>query len=154
MRRVYVDGVFDMFHASHIEYLRRVRDEAGVPSEQVHLICGVVTDEDTASYKRVPVIPHDMRCTMLRHCDLVDEVITHPPLVLTGEFLDEHDIHLVFHGDDSLQEDFFAVAIARNIMRYVPYSRRISTTRILGEVQRRTAEGSLDRHLIQQRLRS
>lgn len=151
-RRVYVDGVFDLFHASHIDYLRRVREGTDVPPDQVHLICGVVTDEDTASYKRLPVIPHDLRCTMLAHCDLVDEVVTHPPLVLTDEFIDQHDIHLVFHGDDSLQEEFFRVPIARGIMRYVPYSRKISTTRVIGEIQRRTADRSLDQHIIQQRL--
>ena len=64
-RAVYCDGVWDLFHAGHLEFLQNVRSAAardlGVANAEIHLVCGVVTDEDTASYKRLPVVPHAQR---------------------------------------------------------------------------------------------
>lgn len=156
-RAVYCDGVWDLFHAGHLEFLQNVRSAAardlGVANAEIHLVCGVITDEDTASYKRLPVVPHAQRVDMIRQCRLVDTVVAHPPLVLTDAFLDAHGVELVFHADDSLQEDFFAAAIARGIMRYVGYSLRASTSRILGEVQRRSRDETLESNHICKPLR-
>ena len=135
--RVYADGVFDLFHASHLEFLRKAK-AAGGPGAV--LVIGVMTDED-AGWKRPPVIPHAQRVALIQHCRLVDEVITHPPLQLTGEFLDEHKISCVVHGDDDLQEEFFGVPRARGIMRYVPYTREgpyaISTSDLIARIRGR-----------------
>ena len=59
------------------------------------------------------------------------------PLVLTESFLEEHAIDLVFHGDDSQQEEFFGVCIAKGIMRYIPYDvaeTGVSTTVLIKRV--------------------
>ena len=134
---VYVDGVFDLFHAGHIAFLRKARKVAGPGAR---LIAGVITDED-ARWKRKPVIPHVQRVEVVRHCMLVDEVIPSPPLVLTDEFLDEHGITCVVHGDDSQQAEFFAAPRARGIMKYVPYEREsplaVSTSGIIAAIRGR-----------------
>ncbi len=136
--RVYADGVFDLFHAGHLSFLRKAREVGG---SNVTLIVGVMTDE-AAGWKRRPIIPHAQRLEMLRNCRLVDEVVEEPPLVLTGDFLDQHKIMRVVHGDDDLQEEFFHVPRERKIMVYVPYAREgvmaVSTSKIIARVRERT----------------
>lgn len=135
--RVYTDGVFDLFHAGHLEYLRKARALGGAAAV---LVVGVVTDE-AARWKRPPVIPHAQRVEMLRCCRLADEVVAEPPLVLTPEFLDAHKIDVVVHADDDPQRAFFRVPIERGIMRYVPYTREgplaASTTALIARIRAR-----------------
>lgn len=135
--RVYADGVFDLFHSSHLEFLRKAR-AAGGPGAV--LVIGVMTDE-AAGWKRPPVIPYAQRLEMLKCCRLVDEIVPDPPLVPTGDFLDEYRITLVVHGDDDLQEEFFRVPRSRGIMRYVPYTREgplaVSTSELIARIRGR-----------------
>jgi choline-phosphate cytidylyltransferase len=142
MSVVYADGVFDLFHASHLEFLRKAREAGG---EGARLLVGVVTDDD-AKWKRMPVVPHAQRVEMLRNCRLVDDVVSHPPLVLTGEFLDRHGITHVVHADDDEQEEFFKVPRERGIMVYVPYTREgplaTSTSALIARIRSRDDLGA------------
>ncbi len=130
---VYVDGIFDLFHPGHIAFMKRAK-AAGGPGAK--LLVGVITDED-ATWKRIPVMSHQERVTMVKHCTEVWKVVERPPLVLTSEFLDENAISLVVHGDDSRQESFFAAAIERGLMKYVPYEKGISTTALIERAAQR-----------------
>jgi cytidyltransferase-like protein len=136
--RVYADGIFDLFHTSHLEFMRKARAVGGPDAV---LVIGVITDEAAIAYKRPPVVPYPQRLEMLQCCNLVDEVVPNPPLVLTGEFLDEHQITHVVHGDDDLQEDFFSVPRSREMMRYVPYTREgplaTSTSELIARIRSR-----------------
>jgi len=137
-QRIYADGVFDLFHTGHLEFLRKVRAVGG---SSATLVIGVMTDE-AAGWKRPPVIPHPQRVEMIRACRLVDEVVETPPLVLTEEFLDLHRITMVVHGDDDPQREFFRVPIERGIMRYVPYTRdgplAVSTSGLISRIRHRS----------------
>ena len=134
---VYVDGVFDLFHAGHIAFLKKAKAVGGTGAK---LIVGVVTDKD-ASWKRDPYVSHENRVAMLKHCNIVDEVIETPPLIISEPFLRDREIDFVVHGDDDRQEQFFAVPIALGVMRYVSYTGGISTTEIARRViQSGTAE--------------
>lgn len=137
--RVYVDGVFDLFHVGHLAFLRKARElgaHEAAAGEAVTLVAGVITDDD-ARWKRRPVIPHGERVEMVRNCRLVDSVLVEPPLKLTEEFLDEFGIDLAVHGDDSEQAEFFVGPIRRGIMRYVPYHAGRSTSAIIADVKKR-----------------
>jgi len=127
---VYADGVFDLFHAGHLEFLRKAK-EAGGPG--AFLLVGVITDED-ATWKRAPIVPHGERVAVVSACKLVDGVVERPPIILTDTFLDSARVDIVVHGDDSLQEEFFRAAISRGIMRYVPYTSGVSTSEIIARV--------------------
>jgi len=129
MTRVYVDGVFDLFHVGHINLLLNAKEYGN------QLVVGVITDKDTESYKRTPVINHKNRVTMLKYCSIVDEIIENPPLVLTKKFIVDNNIDLVIHADDSKQEEFFKVPIDLGIMKYVPYTKSISTTKIIEKIK-------------------
>lgn len=128
---VYADGIFDLFHPGHVAFLQKARAVGGLDAE---LLVGVITDED-ARWKRPPIFTHAERVTMVRQCCEVARVVESPPLVLTDEFLDEHNISFVVHGDDDKQEHFFAVPIARGIMRYVGYTPGVSTTDIISRIR-------------------
>lgn len=134
---VYVDGVFDLFHPGHIAFMKKAKAEGGPGAR---LLVGVITDED-AAWKRAPVMTHQERTTMVKHCTEVWRVIDRPPLVLTQEFLAENAVDIVVHGDDSRQEGFFAAAIERGIMRYVPYSRGVSTSALIERAAQRAGGG-------------
>lgn len=125
---VYVDGVFDLFHAGHINFLKEAKKYGD------KLLVGVITDKDVESYKRTPIIAHSDRITMLKFCKLVDKVIEYPPLVITEEFILKNKIDLVIHADDSKQEEFFKVPISKGIMKYIPYTSRISTTKLINSI--------------------
>lgn len=133
---IYVDGIFDLFHSGHVEFLRQAR--AITIDQDCWLIVGVITDED-AQWKRKPIIPHAQRVSMLRACKYVDEIIENPPLVLTDAFLDQYTISNVVHGDDDYQESFFKAARDRDMMVYVPYTHEgplaNSTTNIISIIK-------------------
>lgn len=138
---VYTDGVWDLFHVSHIEFLKSIKahvsETQSVPLANVHLVVGVISDVDVTSYKRIPVLNEDQRRRMVEACKHVDTVVPNSPLIVTDEILDTHDISFVYHGDDSKQEKFFQNAIKRGIMRYIPYHTELSTTKIIAMVQDR-----------------
>jgi len=141
--RVYCDGVFDLFHAGHVGFLKEVRRKAREEfpkAEEIHLIVGVISDADVLTYKRHPVVREDNRAAAVAACRWVNKIVPNAPLVLTKEFLTEHALDLVFHGDDSNQEEFFAVPIAHGIMRYCPYdpdNTGISTTGLIATIKQR-----------------
>ena len=126
--RIYVDGVFDLFHHGHVNMLRQARELGD------SLIVGVVSDEDALSYKRSPILSLEERTGVVRGCRYADEVIT-AELVIDEAFLRRHQIDKVVHGDDSDQSEFFAVPLEMGIMHYLPYTGSISTTDILGRIR-------------------
>ena len=121
---VYVDGVFDMFHKGHINFLYQAKLLGTT------LIVGVVTDTDVNSYKRMPIISYENRVAVLKELRMVDQVVE-AQLILDNDFIKKYNIDLVAHGDDAKQEQFFKIPIEMGIMRYVKYTQTISTSKII-----------------------
>ncbi len=94
----------------------------------------MLADDVVAAYKRRPIMTLAERVAVVAACRYVDEVLPNAPYRLTTEFLDEHDIALVVHGDDlpadALEEVFGPVAAAGKL-RLVPYTPGISTTDLI-----------------------
>ena len=129
--RIFVDGVFDMFHFGHLRLLQRARSLGDF------LVVGVHSDEVCASYKRKPFLGMEQRCEIVRALKIVDQVLADVPLLVTREFIQTHNIDLVVHGDDNLYSDFYRIPAEMGIMRYVPYTEGISTTELIAWVQER-----------------
>jgi glycerol-3-phosphate cytidylyltransferase-like family protein len=76
----------------------------------------------------------------------VDEVVSNAPYKVTTDFLDEHDISVVVHGDDippgTLEEVFGAIAVAGKL-RLVPRTAGISTTDLIHRVYEQDPETRL-----------
>jgi ethanolamine-phosphate cytidylyltransferase len=129
--RVYVDMVGDLFHAGHVSLLRDARRHGD------WLIVGVLSDDTTSSYKRRPIMTLDERVAVIQACRYVDEVIPDAPYSLTEDFLEEHAITVVVHGDDLTPEaarTVYGPAVDSGRFIVVERSNDISTTQLIQRV--------------------
>ena len=134
--RVYVDMVGDLFHAGHVSLLREARRHGD------WLVVGVLSDDIAAAYKRRPIMTLAERVAVIESCRYVDEVIEDAPFRVNEDFLDEHAISTVVHGDDLSPEgaeSVYGPAAAAGRLVYVQRTGGISTTQLIQRV--------LDTHL-------
>jgi len=131
MKRVYVDMVADLFHIGHINILKQARQHGD------YLIVGIHNDSDVESYKRIPIINEYDRCEIVRNCRLVDKVIENAPLTITKEYIEEHKIDYVFHGDDqnAAYSDQHRIPRELGIMVYGKYTPGVSTSYIIDKIK-------------------
>ena len=124
---IYVDGVFDLLHKGHINMFINTKQHAETefPNTKINIIVGLVTDTDAESYKRTPILTFQERKDMLSACKYIHHVVESPSSHLSEEFIENHNIKLVFHGNDNLFEDYYRIAIQKGIMKYIPYKRLI-----------------------------
>ena len=135
MIRVYVDMVGDLFHYGHVRFLER----AGRLGDE--LVVGVHSDETVRDYKRPTVMTMAERIQVIAACQFVHEVIPDAPLTVTREWIVEHELDLVVHGDDLDEESLgimYGVPRDLGILRLVPYANGVSTTEIMERVRRRS----------------
>ncbi len=129
--RVYVDMVGDLFHAGHVSLLREARRHGD------WLVVGVLSDDTAASYKRRPIMTLAERVAVIESCRYVDEVIEDAPFRVTEDFLHEHAITTVVHGDDlspAGAESVYGPAAAAGGLVYVRRTGGISTTQLIQRV--------------------
>ena len=129
---VYTGGTFDLFHAGHVELLRRC-------SELGAVTVSLNTDEFIEAYKgRKPVISYEERAKVLDACRYVDRVVPNiggndsriaidlvkPDLIVIGSDWARRDYHAQMSFTQEWLDD-------RGIgLCYIPYTRGISTTDI------------------------
>ena len=135
--RVYTGGTFDLFHAGHVELLRKCHALGEVT-------VALNTDDFIASYKgKPPVMTYSERAAVLMSCRYVDKVIPNhggpdskpsilavaPDLIVIGSDWARKDYYLQMQfSQDWLDQHGIGLA-------YVPYSWGISST----EIKRRMA---------------
>lgn len=134
-RRVYIGGVFDLFHRGHIESLRRAKEFFHGP---VELIVGIISDEDATSHKRKPIYSGEDRYEIIKSIKYVDHIILDAPIFITREFIRKHNIDCVVHGfsdteDFNKQKHFFKDVL--DIFYQIPYYQHSSTTEILSKIK-------------------
>ena len=137
MKRIYIDGIFDLFHRGHLESLKQAKNI----DKDIYLIVGIIDDETASGYKRKPIINQFDRAEIIKNIKIVDEIIESAPLVITREFIEENNIHLVVHGfandnDWEKQKDFFKYLIENNKFKKINYYDKISTTDIINNIKR------------------
>jgi FAD synthetase len=69
MVKVMASGVFDLIHPGHVSYLKQARSYGD------HLTVVVASDATVRKKKHEPIMPEDMRATMVGYLKPVDEVI-------------------------------------------------------------------------------
>ena len=137
MKRIYIDGIFDLFHRGHLESLKQAKNI----DKDIYLIVGIIDDETASGYKRKPIINQFDRAEIIKNIKIVDEIIESAPLVITREFIEENNIDLVVHGfandnDWEKQKDFFKYLIENNKFKKINYYDKISTTDIINNIKR------------------
>tara|TARA_B110000208_G_scaffold165580_1_gene203872 strand:+ start:533 stop:1612 length:1080 start_codon:yes stop_codon:yes gene_type:complete len=133
MVRIFIDGVFDYYHRGHREHFHRVSNLY----KCVHLIVGIISDEECVLYKRKPVMSESMRSVLVKKDKNVDKCFI-SPLIITRKFIEDHEIDFVYHAfanreDESKQSDCFEIPRQMGIFRTVPYVEGVSSTSILTE---------------------
>ena len=129
--RIATDGVFDLLHVGHINFMNKIKSEG---DELIVLVC---TDLYASSYKRTPIIPQEQRLEMVKALAIVDEAYLYGEESLSEEILDELRIDKVFHAaDPSMWREFYKAAIDRGIMEYIEYDgSRQTTTGIINRIE-------------------
>lgn len=134
--RIYVDGVFDLFHYGHARLFQQVKEWAS----DVHLIVGVNKDEDVRKYKGQTILSQKERIESIKHCKWVDEILGDVPWVIDEAFLSKHNIDYVAHDGDVYPsegvEDIYG--IPKSLGKFIATTRtkNISTTEIIERVLR------------------
>ncbi len=136
--RVYVDMIADLFHPGHVSFFKKALKHGDV------LVVGLISDEEATTYKRKPIMTLEERINAVESCKYVGEVIGNVPLILTEEFIKEHNINVVVHGDDYTQEqieEMYGVPYKMGIYQPVPYTQGISTSDLIRRIAKRVLTG-------------
>lgn len=93
-RVVYCDGTFDMFHAGHIETLRKAREQGDF------LLVGIHDDATVNARKgsNFPIMNVHERTLAVLSCRHVDEVIIGAPWCVSEDMIKTMNISVVVHG--------------------------------------------------------
>ncbi|CAI8619662.1 unnamed protein product [Vicia faba] len=93
-RIVYIDGAFDLFHAGHVEMLKRARELGDF------LLVGIHSDETVSENRgnHYPIMHLHERSLSVLACRYVDEVIIGAPWEITKDMITTFNISLVVHG--------------------------------------------------------
>jgi glycerol-3-phosphate cytidylyltransferase len=125
----YTSGVFDLFHAGHLNILKNAKSLCD------YLIVGVTTDELTKEIKnKLPVIPYKERIKIIRSCKYVDKAVKKKELNNSRAW-HKYQFNIMIKGDDrkgtpkgeALEKELkkFDVPLV-----YFPYTKNINSTKI------------------------
>lgn len=132
----YTTGVFDLFHIGHLKILKNAKGMCD------KLIVGITTDELLLDYKKKkPIIPFNDRCEIVSSIKYVDIVIPQETMN-KFEAWERLGFDIMFVGDDwykttkwnEIQTKFKEVNVR---IVYFPYTKRISSTKIVNELSGR-----------------
>ncbi|KAK4414893.1 Ethanolamine-phosphate cytidylyltransferase [Sesamum alatum] len=93
-RVVYIDGAFDLFHAGHVEILKKARQLGDF------LLVGIYTDQTVSELRgsHFPLMNLHERSLSVLACRYVDEVIIGAPWEVTKDMITTFNISSVVHG--------------------------------------------------------
>jgi len=143
-----MDGVFDLFHYGHVRAVKQCLDivrsktDNSLNENSYEVIIGVISDQDTESYKRLPIFTLEERAEILKSIKGVGRVIAPAPLIVTKEFIEHNNIDIVVHGfandeDFEKQKDQHRELIEMGIFQQIKYTDTISTTDIINRIKDR-----------------
>ena len=130
--KVYTGGTFDLFHAGHVNFLKRC-------SEIGSVTVGLNTDEFIYLYKgKYPWMSYSERRAVLEACRWVDEVVPNKWGKDSRPTILDVQPDIVAIGSDWARKDYYKQMMfdqdwldENNIMLlYIPYTSGISTTEL------------------------
>lgn len=136
MEVVYVIGVFDLFHAGHVELLRRAKALGD------KLIVAINGDEMVASYKRMPFFNENDRLKIISSCKYVDEAFIIDEYD-NKSYIKKYKITKIVHGDDWEEKSYMEQIrvtpdfLSENNCELVllPYTQGVSTSELIKKIK-------------------
>ena len=135
--RLYTGGTFDLFHAGHVEFLKRCTEIADT------VVVSLNSDQFIEKYKgKPPVMSYRERRTVLNACKYVDSVMLNvggadskpaiesvkPDIIAIGSDWARKDYHAQMQFDQDWLDE-------RNIsLIYIPYTQGVSSTDIKSRI--------------------
>jgi choline-phosphate cytidylyltransferase/glycerol-3-phosphate cytidylyltransferase len=127
-KKVYLGGIFDLFHIGHLRLLKRARDYGEI------LYVSVLTDEAAERYKRKPIIPYEQRVEIIK--EFADIVIPQFDVDESkNNYIDDIYPDVIVHGDDSLPHSYTWAILNKKETIQIPYTKEISTTGIIDRIK-------------------
>lgn len=129
---VYTGGTFDLFHAGHIEFLKRC-------SEFGNVVVSLNTDSFIEQYKgKKPIMSYAERLTLLLACRYVTAVVPNTGGKDSREVIEFTKPDIIVIGSDWARKDYYSQMgftqdwlDERGIaLCYVPYTKGVSSTEI------------------------
>lgn len=133
---VYTGGTFDLFHAGHVNFLRRCKEIAG---ELGSVVVSLNTDEFIKEYKgKPPIVSFSDRMAVLKACQYVDQVIANSGGADSKPTILQVQPNIIAIGTDWARKDYYKQMQftqdwldEKNIsLIYIPYTKGISSTEI------------------------
>ncbi|CAN0901303.1 Ethanolamine-phosphate cytidylyltransferase [Linum grandiflorum] len=136
-RVVYIDGAFDLFHAGHVEILRKAKQLGDF------LLVGIHMDHIVREHrgKHYPIMQLHERSLSVLACRYVDEVIIGAPWEVSKDVITTFNISVVVRGtvaeQNSLsagESDPYAVPKAMGIFRTLDSPKDVTTTSVMKRI--------------------
>jgi len=135
---IYTAGSYDLFHFGHLNILLKAKKLGN------YLIVGVSTDSLISKYKKMkPIICFRDRISIIKELRCVDKVIKQDRFFDTKQ-LKKYNINTIVLGSDWQGQIFpeldKCLKELHIKMIYVPYTRRLSTSKIKEKIIRNAVE--------------
>ena len=134
----YTTGVFDLFHAGHMAYLKQVKSYCNF------LVVGICSDDLVIQLKnRKPIFSEKNRMEIISGIKVVDySFIKHT----TDKLQDWHKYHFnaVFHGDQEAKNRFHEIENRKRLepygVKFIYFDRdyKLSTTKYIDYIRKET----------------
>ena len=133
---VYTGGTFDLFHAGHVNFLKKCKDIAGISGR---VVVSLNTDEFIKEYKgKPPIVNFSDRMAVLKACRYVDQVVANSGGADSKPTILEIKPNIIAIGTDWARKDYYKQMQftqdwldEKNIsLIYIPYTKGISSTEI------------------------
>jgi glycerol-3-phosphate cytidylyltransferase len=133
---VYTGGTFDLFHAGHVNFLKRCKEIAG---ELGSVVVSLNTDEFIKEYKgKPPIVSFSDRMAVLKACKYVDQVIANSGGSDSKPTILQVNPNIVAIGSDWAKKDYYKqMQFTQDWLDdkdisliYIPYTKGISSTEI------------------------
>ena len=133
---VYTGGTFDLFHAGHVNFLKRCKEIAG---ELGSVVVSLNTDEFIKEYKgKPPIVSFSDRMAVLKACKYVDQVIANSGGADSKPTILQVKPNIIAIGTDWARKDYYKqMQFTQDWLDdkdisliYIPYTKGISSTEI------------------------
>jgi glycerol-3-phosphate cytidylyltransferase len=133
---VYTGGTFDLFHAGHVNFLKRCKEIAG---ELGSVVVSLNTDEFIKEYKgKSPIVSFSDRMAVLKACKYVDQVIANSGGADSKPTILQVSPNIIAIGTDWARRDYYKqMQFTQDWLDekdmsliYIPYTKGISSTEI------------------------